>query len=193
MLKLKPQYFGHLMQRTDSLEKTLMLEKTEGRRRRGWQRMRWLESIINSMDMCFSQLWETAKDREVWCVTVHGVAELDTTEQPNNKLNTVFIYLIADKWDPSLNSFIFWDKWIWESFLLWFFFILYFLPWSLPSLFFPSVCSYFFILCWWRISLMYQCFIIVKETNYFSFGFSYGSFVNVGFYKCKIHQNFILI
>ena len=72
MLKLKLQYFGHLMRRTDSLEKTLMLEKTEGRRRRGLQRMRLLDSIINSMDMSLSQLWETAKDREVWRAIVHG-------------------------------------------------------------------------------------------------------------------------
>ena len=75
MLKLKLQYFGYIMRRVDSLEKTLMLGGIGGRRRRGRQRLRWLDGIIHSMDMCLTELWEMVLDREAWLVTVHGVAK----------------------------------------------------------------------------------------------------------------------
>ena len=97
ILKLKLQYFGHLVQTANSLEKTLMLGKIEGRSRRGWQRMRWLEVVTASVDMSLRKLQEMVKDREAWHAAVHGVTKGRTQQQLNNKRNSFLLNMLSSR------------------------------------------------------------------------------------------------
>ena len=107
MLKLKVQYFGHLMQRVDSLGKTLMLGVIEGRRRSGWQRMRWLICITDSMDVSLSELWELVMDREAWCAAIHAVRKSRTWRSNWTELNWRKIFPFVSQVLWSFNSYLF--------------------------------------------------------------------------------------